>query len=101
MKSRSEPCATPARSDDCSAEKKGLSAMAPQAWVTLAIGALIVGMTAVALIRIIAHLIHVRQTLRAVVVGVLAIVRQTQPVGPAIEQVNASLKPVRDFAESI
>jgi hypothetical protein len=75
--------------------------MAPQAWVTLAIGALIVGMTAVALVRIIAHLIHVRQVLGTVVVGALVIVNQTRPVGSAIEKVNTSLKPVRDFCESV
>lgn len=75
--------------------------MAPQAWVTLLIGALIIGMTAVALIRIIVHLIHVRQTLGTVVVGALVIANQTVPVGPAIESVNRSLQPVRDFCESI
>jgi hypothetical protein len=75
--------------------------MAPQAWVTLAIGALIVGFTAIALIRIIIHLVHVRQVLGTVVVGVLTIDRQTDPVGRAIADVNTSLKPVRDFAESV
>jgi hypothetical protein len=75
--------------------------MAPQAWVTLLIGALIVGMTAVALIRIIIHLVWVRKTLGTVVVGALVIANQTKPVGSAIETVNHSLKPVRDFCESV
>jgi hypothetical protein len=75
--------------------------MAPQAWVTLAIGALIVGFTAVALIRIIVHLVHVRKVLGTVVVGAQVIATQTRPVGSAISAVNASLRPVRDFAESV
>jgi hypothetical protein len=75
--------------------------MAPQAYVTLFIGALIVGFTAIALIRIIVHLVHVRSVLGTVVVGALVIANQTRPVGPAIQAVNASLKPVRDFCESV
>jgi hypothetical protein len=75
--------------------------MAAAAWVTLLIGALIVGMTAVALVRIIVHLTHVRQVLGTVVVGVRAISRQTVPVGAALDSVNKSLQPVRDFAESV
>jgi hypothetical protein len=75
--------------------------MAPQAWVTLFIGLLIVGFTAVALVRIIVHLTHVRQTLGTVIVGVRVIAMQTTPVGPALDSVNRSLKPVRDFAESV
>ncbi|HEX3539896.1 MAG TPA: hypothetical protein VHT75_05570 [Acidimicrobiales bacterium] len=67
----------------------------------MAIGALIVGFTAIALIRIIVHLVHVRMVLGTVVVGVLTIDRQTEPVGPAIAAVNASLRPVRNFAESV
>jgi hypothetical protein len=75
--------------------------MVIQAYVTLLIGALIVGFTAVALVRIIIHLVHVRQVLGTVVVGALVIANQTRPVGPAIVQVNQSLKPVRDFCESV
>jgi hypothetical protein len=75
--------------------------MAAQAWVTLLIGALIVGFTAVALIRIIIHLVHVRSVLGTVAVGANVIASQTTTVGPAIATVNASLKPVRDFAESV
>jgi len=75
--------------------------MAPQAYVTLLIGALIVGFTAVALVRIIIHLTHVRQVLGTVIVGVRVIAMQTTPVGAALDSVNTSLKPVRDFAESV
>jgi hypothetical protein len=58
-------------------------------------------MTAVALVRIITHLIWVRKTLGTVIVGVQVICAQTTPVGPAIASVNRSLQPVRDFCESI
>jgi len=69
--------------------------------VTLLAEVFIIGFTAVALIRIIVHLLHVRQVLGTVVVGALVIVNQTNPVGSAIDAVNSSLKPVRDFCESI
>jgi hypothetical protein len=75
--------------------------MAPAAYVTLFIGVLIVGATAASLVKIIGSLIHVRATLGTIVVGVLVIDNQTDPVGPALDSVNASLKPVRDFCESI
>lgn len=75
--------------------------MPAKAWATLFIATLIIGVTAVALIRIIVHLVVIRKTLGTVVVGALVIANQTKPVGPAIESVNASLKPVRDFCESV
>jgi hypothetical protein len=75
--------------------------MALAAYVTLFIGVLIVGATAASLVKIISSLIHVRATLGTIVVGVLVIDNQTDPVGSALDSVNASLKPVRDFCESI
>jgi hypothetical protein len=75
--------------------------MAPQAYVTLLAGLLIVGFTAVALVRIIVHLTHVRKTLGTVTVGVRVISMQTAPVGAALDSVNKNLQPVRDFCESV
>lgn len=71
------------------------------AWVTLIIAVLIIGITAVALLRIIVHLKTVRQTLGTVVVGVQVVAHQTRTVPAALASVNASLKPVRDFCESV
>jgi hypothetical protein len=71
------------------------------AWVTLVIAALIIAVTAVALLRVIMHLKTVRETLGTVVVGAQVIAYQTRTVGEALTSVNADLKPVRDFCESV
>ncbi|MQA13928.1 MAG: hypothetical protein GEV09_07045 [Pseudonocardiaceae bacterium] len=70
-------------------------------WVTLLATALIVGVTAVALLRVILHLRHVNFTLGTVVVGVRSIAFQTKAVPPAVSSVNANLKPVRTMAEGV
>jgi hypothetical protein len=71
------------------------------AWVTLVISALIIAITAVALLRIIFHLKYVRDTLGTVVVGAQVIAHQTRTVPEVLPSVNANLKPVRDFCESV
>jgi uncharacterized protein YoxC len=71
------------------------------AWVTLAIAALIIGITAVALLRVIFHLKRVRHTLSNVIVGANVIAHQTRTVPTVLPSVNATLKPVRDFCESV
>ena len=71
------------------------------AWVTLVIAALIIGITAVALLRVILHLKRVRHTLGNVIVGANAVAHQTRTVPTVLPSVNANLKPVRDFCESV
>lgn len=71
------------------------------AWVTLAITALIIVAAALGLLRVIFHLRAVRQTLGTVVVGVAVVAHQTRTVPEVVSSVNANLKPVRDFCESI
>jgi hypothetical protein len=71
------------------------------AWVTLVITALIIAAAALGLLRIIFHLKVVRQTLGTVVVGVQVVANQTRTVPEVLPSVNASLKPVRDFCESV
>ncbi len=71
------------------------------AWATLVIAAIIIAVTAVALIRVIMHLTHVCYTLATVIVGVRAIAFQTRTVPTALTSVNANLKPVRDFCQSV
>lgn len=71
------------------------------AWTTLVIAALIIGITAVGLIRVILHLKRIRETLGTVVVGAEVIAHQTRTVPAALTSVNANLKPVRDFCESV
>jgi hypothetical protein len=75
--------------------------MPATAWVTLAITALIIAAAALGLLRVIFHLRAIKGTLGSVVGGVEAVARLTRPVPPSVAAVNASLKPVRDFCESI
>jgi hypothetical protein len=71
------------------------------AWVTLALAALIIVAAALGLLRVIFHLKVVRYTLGTVVVGVMVVAEQTRTVPEALTSVNASLKPVRDFCETV
>jgi hypothetical protein len=71
------------------------------AWVTLIIAALIIGITAVALLRVIFHLRAVRGTLSQVIGGVDVVAQRTSTVPDRLTSVNANLKPVRDFCETV
>jgi hypothetical protein len=71
------------------------------AWVTLVITFLIIAAAALGLIRVILHLKVVRYTLGTVIVGVMVVAHQTRTVPDVLPSVNASLKPVRDFCESV
>ncbi|MGA2472691.1 MAG: hypothetical protein ABSG39_04255 [Acidimicrobiales bacterium] len=75
--------------------------MPAAAWATLAIAAVIIALTAVALIRVIGHLMAIKGTLGAVVGGVEVIAHQTRTVPASVDYVNAELKPVRDFCEAV
>jgi hypothetical protein len=71
------------------------------AWVTIVIAVLIIAAAALGLIRVIGHLLAIRKTLVAVTGGVTVVAEQTAPVPAALASVNASLKPVRDFCETV
>jgi hypothetical protein len=71
------------------------------AWATLIVAALIIGITAVGLLRVIFHLRATLATLRQVTGGVTAVAQLTSTVPDRLTSVNASLKPVRDFAEGV
>jgi hypothetical protein len=71
------------------------------AWVTLVITALIVAAAALGLIRVIFHLRAVRQTLGNVIGGVAVVAERTSTVPEVLPSVNAELKPVRDFCETV
>jgi hypothetical protein len=75
--------------------------MPAAAWVTLAITALIIFAAALGLLRVIFHLRAIRGTLGAVIGGVEAVAAKTSTVPTVLPSVNANLKPVRDFCESI
>ena len=71
------------------------------AWFTLVAATLIIGLTAVALLRVIVHLAHVRRTLGTLIGGVESIASRTSTVPERLTSVNATLKPVRDWTEGV
>jgi hypothetical protein len=75
--------------------------MPAAAWGTLIIAALIIAMTAVGLLRVILHLRVIRSTLVATTGGVQVVAQLTSPVPERLTSVNANLKPVRDFCETV
>jgi hypothetical protein len=75
--------------------------MPAAAWVTVIISTLIILAAAVGLLRVVIHLKVVRDTLGTVVVGVWVVAHQTRTVPEVLPSVNASLKPVRDFCETV
>ena len=75
--------------------------MPAAAWVTLVITALIIFAAALGLLRVIFHLVAIRRTLGAVIGGVEVVAARTSTVPEVLPSVNANLKPVRDFCESI
>ena len=75
--------------------------MPAAAWATLIIAALIIAITAVGLLRVIFHLRQVRKTLVATTGGVQAVASLTSTVPERLTSVKESLKPVRDFCETV
>jgi hypothetical protein len=75
--------------------------MPAAAWFTLIVSAVIVAITALGLIRVILHLRAIHKTLVATTGGVQAVAQLTSTVPDRLTSVNASLKPVRDFCETV
>ncbi|HET7846869.1 MAG TPA: hypothetical protein VFL72_05200 [Acidimicrobiia bacterium] len=75
--------------------------MPAEAIVTLVLATLIIAAAALGLIRVIGHLMATLKTLRALTGGVEVVAEKTSTVPAVVSSVNASLKPVSDFAESI
>jgi multisubunit Na+/H+ antiporter MnhG subunit len=71
------------------------------AWFTLIVAALIIAITAIGLLRVIFHLRAINKTLVATTGGVQAVASLTSTVPERLTSVNANLKPVRDFCETI
>jgi hypothetical protein len=75
--------------------------MPAAAWATLIIAALIIAITALGLLRVIFHLRAVKKTLVATTGGVQVVASLTSTVPERLTSVNANLKPVRDFCETV
>jgi hypothetical protein len=71
------------------------------AQTTLTASAVIVGMTAVGLTRVIFHLRAIQANLAATTEEAQAIADLTSTVPGRLRSVNASLKPVRDFCDTV
>ena len=75
--------------------------MPSAAWMTIAVAGLIIVFTAVGLIRIVFHLRAIRGTLGTLTGGVQLVDQLTSTVPDRLTSVNANLKPVRDFCETV
>ena len=75
--------------------------MPAAAWFTVIVAALIIAITAVGLLRVIFHLRAISRTLAATTGGAQAVASLTSTVPERLTSVNASLKPVRDFCETV
>jgi hypothetical protein len=71
------------------------------AWFTVIVAWVIIAIAAVGLLRVILHLRAIRKTLAATTGGVQAVAQLTSTVPERLTSVNASLKPVRDFCETV
>ena len=75
--------------------------MPAAAVVTLILATLIIAAAALGLIRVIGHLSATLKTLQALTGGVQVVAEKTSTVPEVVASVNANLKPISDFAESI
>ncbi|HSR85820.1 MAG TPA: hypothetical protein VLM11_16725 [Streptosporangiaceae bacterium] len=75
--------------------------MPATARTTLIASALIVGITAVGLIRVIFHLRAIRANLVATTGATRTVAELTSPVPDRLKSVNANLKPVREFCDTV
>jgi hypothetical protein len=75
--------------------------MQAEARTTLAASTLIVGVTAVGLIRVIFHLRAIQANLSATAGAARAVADLTSTVPDRLTSVNASLQPVREFCDTV
>jgi Tfp pilus assembly protein PilV len=71
------------------------------AQTTLAAAALIIGITALGLVRVIFHLRAIQANLTATTRAVQSVADLTDSVPSRLTSVNASLKPVREFCDTV
>jgi hypothetical protein len=75
--------------------------MRAEAQTTLAASGLIIGITAVGLIRVIFHLRAIQANLATTTGAVQAVADLTSTVPDRLTSVNGSLQPVRDFCDTV
>jgi hypothetical protein len=75
--------------------------METNAWITVVIAGLIIATAALGLIRVILHLYAVQKTLSNVLGGVEVVAAKTSTVPTVVPSVNESLRPVREFCDTV
>jgi hypothetical protein len=75
--------------------------MRSTAQMTLIASALIVGVTAVGLVRVLFHLQAIRANLAATTSAAQTVAELTSTVPDRLTSVNASLAPVREFCDTV
>lgn len=75
--------------------------MKSTARTTLITSALIVGVTAVGLVRVLFHLQAIRANLATTTSAAQAVAELTSTVPGRLTSVNANLKPVREFCDTV
>ena len=75
--------------------------MPPAAKTTLTASGLIIGITAVGLVRVIFHLRAIQANLAATTGAVESVADLTSSVPGRLTSVNASLRPVREFCDTV
>jgi hypothetical protein len=75
--------------------------MRAEAQTTLIASAVIVGTTAIGLVRVIFHLRAIQANLAATTGAARSVAELTSTVPDRLTSVNASLKPVRDFCDTV
>ena len=71
------------------------------AWFTVVIAGLIIATAALGLLRVVLHLYAVQTTLANVLGGVEAVADKTSTVPTVVPSVNESLRPVREFCDTV
>jgi len=71
------------------------------AWFTVIIAGLIIATAALGLTRVILHLVAVKRTLGDLLGGVEVVAEKTSTVPTVLASVNESLRPVREFCDTV
>lgn len=71
------------------------------AWFTVVLAGLIIAAAALGLFRVILHLVAVKRTLENLLAGVEVVADKTSTVPTVLPSVNESLRPVREFCDTI
>jgi len=71
------------------------------AWFTVVLAGLIIAAAALGLFRVILHLVAVKRTLENLLAGVDVVADKTSTVPTVLPSINESLRPVREFCDTI